>query len=113
MPGITLLKVPGHTPGMQAVVITTERGKVALVSDCGDNYANWYPADPIANPRPLRFLGQDFLPGAIRSEGERTYGDSMRRVLANADIVIPARDPRIATRVPEQWFAKPSAESHA
>lgn len=107
MPGIALMKAPGHTPGMQAVIVTTERGKAALVSDCGDNYANWFPTDPDANPRPLRYLGQDFLPGAIRSEGERTYGDSMRRILACADIVVPAHDARIPRRMPEQWFAKP------
>ena len=111
MPGIELLKVPGHTPGMQAVIVTTERGKAALVSDCGDNYANWFPADPDANPRPIRYLAQDFLPGAIRSEGERTYGDSMRRILARADIVVPAHDTRIPRNMPEQWFAKPSPGS--
>lgn len=112
MPGISLIKAPGHTPGMQAVIVTTERGKAALVSDCGDNYANWYPADPGVNPKPLRYLGQDFLPGAIRSEGELAYADSMRRILACADIVVPAHDTRIPRRMPEEWFEKPQAGAH-
>ena len=105
--GIELVKVPGHTPGMQAVVVPTERGKAALVSDCGDNYANWFPTDPTANPRPMRYLGGDFLPGMIRSESERTYQDSMRRVLARADIVVPAHDTRIPREMPAEWFDKP------
>ena len=113
IPGLSLMKVPGHTPGMQAALVTTERGTAALVSDCGDNYANWYPTDPDANPRPMRYLGTDFLPGAIRSEGERTYGESMRRVLARADIVVPAHDTRIPRRMPEQWFTKPAADARA
>lgn len=107
-PGIELLKAPGHTPGMQAAIVTTERGRVALVSDCGDNYANWYPADPDANPRPVRYLAHDFMPGMIRSEGELTYSDSMRRILAQADIVVPAHDTRIPRTMPDQWFAKPA-----
>ena len=113
MPGLAVMKAPGHTPGMQAALVNTERGVAALVSDCGDNYANWYPADPDVNPRPLRYLGQDFLPGAIRSEGELTYANSMRRVLARADIVVPAHDERIPRRMPEQWFAKPPSAASA
>lgn len=113
LPGIELMKVPGHTPGIQAVVVSTERGKAALVSDCGDNYANWYPADPDANPLPVRYLANDFLPGAIRSEGERAYGDSMRRILSRADIVVPAHDARIPRTIPEEWFEKPPPGSAA
>ncbi len=113
VPGFELMKVPGHTPGIQAAIISTARGKVALVSDCGDNYANWYPTDPNVNPTPMRYLGSDFLPGAIRSESERVYGDSMRRILSRADIVVPAHDTRIPRAIPEEWFAKPPAGSAA
>ncbi|NNM74136.1 N-acyl homoserine lactonase family protein [Enterovirga sp. DB1703] len=109
MPGIELVKAPGHTPGMQAVVVTTERGRVALVSDCGDSYANWYPANPNAAARPMRYMGEDFLPGTIRSESERVYADSMRRILQRADIVVPAHDERIPKSIPEEWFAVPAA----
>lgn len=113
MPGIALMKAPGHTPGMQVAIVTTARGKVALVSDCGDNYANWYPADPDANPNPLRYLGQNFMPGTIRSEGELAYADSMRRILASTDIVVPAHDVRIPRRMPEEFFAKPPSSAHS
>lgn len=109
LPGVELMKIPGHTPGIQAVIVATERGRAALVSDCGDNYANWYPSDPAANPRPVRYLAGDFLPGAIRSESELVYAGSMRRVLSRADIVVPAHDSRIPRSMPEEWFEKPPA----
>jgi glyoxylase-like metal-dependent hydrolase (beta-lactamase superfamily II) len=106
--GIDLLKVPGHTPGMQVPIVTTTRGKVGVVSDLGDHYRNWYPADPRATRHPLNYLSDSFLPGGIRSESERVYQDSMRRVMDAADIVIPAHDTRIPLHVPHEWFDLPS-----
>lgn len=105
--GILLLKTPGHTPGMHVPIITTARGKVALVSDLGDHYRYWFPDDPRATDRPMRFMAGAFLPSAIRSESERDFTASMRRVLDHADIVVPAHDFRIPKRMPEEWFAIP------
>jgi len=107
MPGISILKVPGHTPGMQIPVVTTRRGKVAIVSDLGDHYKNWYPADARATRRPMRYLADTFLPSGIRSEDERTYLRSMQRAKDASDIVIPAHDTRIPLHVPQQWFELP------
>jgi glyoxylase-like metal-dependent hydrolase (beta-lactamase superfamily II) len=107
--GIDLMKVPGHTPGMQVPIVTTERGKVALVSDLGDHYRSWFPADPRATDHPLRYLAGSFLPGVIRSESERTYQDSMARVSAAADIVVPAHDFRIPIHMPSDWFEVPDS----
>jgi glyoxylase-like metal-dependent hydrolase (beta-lactamase superfamily II) len=108
-PGIRLLKVAAHTEGMQVVVVTTAKGRVALVSDLGDHYRYWYPADPRANRRPQRSLADAFLTGNIRSGSEREWQASMRRVLDNTDIVVPAHDFRIPVRMPEQWFAVPDS----
>lgn len=108
-PGIQLLKVGAHTEGMQVVVVQTEKGRAAIVSDLGDHYRYWYPADPRANVRPMRSLSDSFLTGNIRSGSEREWQAAMRRVLDNADIVIPAHDFRIPTRVPEQWFDVPAS----
>jgi N-acyl homoserine lactone hydrolase len=105
--GVDLLKVPGHTPGMQVPIVTTARGTVGVVSDLGDHYRNWYPANPRATRHPLNYLSDSFLPGGIRSESERVYQDSMRRVMNAADIVIPAHDTRIPLHVPEEWFDLP------
>ena len=108
-PGIRLLNVGAHTEGMQVVIVTTAKGRVALVSDLGDHYRYWYPADPRANRRPQRSLSDAFITGNIRSGSEREWQAAMRRVLDNADIVVPAHDFRIPMRIPEQWFAVPDS----
>lgn len=107
--GIKLLKLPSHTPGMQVPIVTTQRGRAALVSDLGDHYRYWYPADVRASSKPMRFLSDSFLTGNIRSESEWAWQGAMRRVLDHADIVVPAHDFRIPKVMPEQWFAIPES----
>ncbi|MFH0785137.1 MAG: N-acyl homoserine lactonase family protein [Pseudomonadota bacterium] len=34
LPGVELLLTPGHTPGLQSMVVNTEKGAVILASDC-------------------------------------------------------------------------------
>ena len=109
LPGIRLLKVPSHTEGMQVVVVTTEKGRAALVSDLGDHYRYWFPADARATDTPQRSLTGAFLTGNIRSESERTWQAAMQRVLDNSDIVVPAHDFRIPVQMPDQWFAIPAS----
>jgi N-acyl homoserine lactone hydrolase len=109
MDGIRILKTPGHTPGMQVVIVTTTRGKAAIVSDLGDHYRYWFPADPRATDKPMRFLADTFLPGPIRSESERDYLASMARVAAASDIVLPAHDFRSPKHIPKEWFAVPES----
>ncbi|MFW2830435.1 N-acyl homoserine lactonase family protein [Sphingomonas sp. ID0503] len=108
-PGIRLLSVPSHTEGMQVVIVSTEKGRAALVSDLGDHYRYWYPADPRATDRPQRSLTGAFLTGNIRSESERDWQKAMRRVLDNSDIVVPAHDFRIPRSIPDEWFAIPES----
>lgn len=108
-PGLRLLSVPSHTEGMQVVVVSTARGRAAIVSDLGDHYRYWFPDDSRATARPQRSLTGAFLTGNIRSESERTWQAAMRRVVENSDIVIPAHDFRIPVRVPEQWFSCPAS----
>ncbi|WP_068076718.1 N-acyl homoserine lactonase family protein [Novosphingobium lentum] len=109
LPGIRLLSVPSHTEGMQVVVVTTAKGRVALVSDLGDHYRYWFPADLRATDRPQRSLTGAFITGNIRSESERDWQRAMQRVLDNCDIVVPAHDFRIPVRMPEQWYAIPES----
>ena len=108
-PGIELLSTGAHTEGMQVVVVQTAKGRVALVSDLGDHYRYWYPADPRANRRPQRSLSDAFLTGNVRSGSEREWQAAMRRVMDNSDIVVPAHDFRIPINIPEQWFAVPDS----
>lgn len=107
--GLRLLKTPGHTPAMQVAILQTEKGAVALVSDLGDHYRCWRPADPRATRTPLRYLAGGFLPGAIRSESERDYVASMQKVRALADIVVPAHDFRIPASMPRDWWDAPAS----
>jgi N-acyl homoserine lactone hydrolase len=107
--GVRLMKAPGHTPGMQVPIVTTTRGKVALVSDLGDHYRYWHPADPRATAKPMRFMAGSFMPGSIRSESERDYVESMARIKAASDIVVPAHDFRIPKRMPRDWFDIPES----
>ena len=109
LPGIKLLFVPSHTEGMQVVVVDTAKGRAALVSDLGDHYRYWFPADPRATAQPQRSLSDAFLTGNIRSESERDWQAAMRRVAENSDIVVPAHDFRIPRRVPDDWFAIPQS----
>lgn len=109
MDGFDLLHLPAHTAGMQIPIVTTEKGKVALVSDLGDHYRYWFPDDSRATDSPMRSLTGDFLTGNIRSESERTWQAAMRRVMSKADIVVPAHDFRIPMHIPEQWFAIPES----
>ena len=108
-PGIRLLFVPSHTEGMQVVVVSTEKGRAALVSDLGDHYRYWFPADARATKHPQRSLAGAFITGNIRSESERDWQRAMARVLAEADIVVPAHDFRIPVNIPEEWFAIPES----
>ena len=94
---------------MQVPVVTTDRGKVALVSDLGDHYRNWFPDDPRATKSPMRFLAGSFLPGTIRSESEATYQNSMAKVRAKSDIVVPSHDFRIPQNLPDDWFDVPDS----
>jgi glyoxylase-like metal-dependent hydrolase (beta-lactamase superfamily II) len=109
MDGVRLLRAPGHTPGMQVAIVTTTRGRAALVSDLGDHYRYWHPADPRATDKPMRFMAGGFLPGTIRSESERTYVESMARVKAASDIVVPAHDFRVPMLMPRDWFDVPDS----
>jgi glyoxylase-like metal-dependent hydrolase (beta-lactamase superfamily II) len=107
LPGLSVMKTPGHTPAMQVVLAQTTRGTVALVADLGEEYASWFPADPRATKHPSNAMRGSFRPRSIRSESEMEYAGSMARVLARADIVVPAHDDRIQQTMPDQWWAVP------
>ena len=109
LPGLSVMKAPGHTPGMQVVLANTARGTAGLVSDLGEEYSAWFPADPRATKAPSNALRDAFRPGPIRSESEMTYSGSMRRVLTRADIIVPAHDDRIPRTMPDDWWAVPEA----
>ncbi len=41
LPGIDLVTLPGHSPGLQGVVVQTAKGRHLIASDCVNFYENW------------------------------------------------------------------------
>lgn len=107
--GIDLMLLPGHTPGTMGVIVATTAGRIGLCSDAGETYANWYPADPRANPRPVRFLADATMPPHISTESVATCIASQRRFRAACDIVVPSHDWRIPRHMPAQWWDRPES----
>ena len=85
-PGIRLLHMPGHTPGMQVAEVLTARGPVLLISDASHFYANMNEGRPF------------FMYHCI----EDVFA-SYRRIRALAlspDHIIPGHDPIVMEQYP-------------
>lgn len=85
-PGLRVLHLPGHTPGLQGVVVTTAEGEVGMASDnipfhsscCGPTLRDWTPQ-------------------GIHVSLDDCYS-SMGRILHEADKVLPSHDPTVVGR---------------
>ena len=87
MPGIRCVLAPGHTLGLQAVTVNTEKGTALLGSDCAhlfDNYTEDWPSSIIMNM--LEWL--------------ETY-DKVRRLVSDPSLLFPGHDPLMRTNYPE------------
>ncbi len=85
-PGLSLHRIGGHTKGLQAARVWTQRGWVVLASDASHFYANMRDARPF----PIVYNVADMLEGH-------------RRLVALADSpdhVVPGHDPLVGTRYP-------------
>ncbi len=91
-PGITLHRLPGHSKGMQAVRVRTQRGPVLLASDTSHYYANFCRRAPFV----------------ITIDAEQTL-DSYARLLdlVGGDVqrVIPGHDPKVRRLYPNHTYA--------
>lgn len=93
-PGVELLHIGGHTPGLQSVRVFTKRGWVVLASDATHFYDNMR----LQNPFPIVFNMGDVLTG-------------YETLLNNADSpdhIIPGHDPEVLgiyPRFPSANFA--------
>ncbi len=97
-PGITLHRIGGHTMGLQAVRVMTERGALVLASDASHFYAHME-------------TGRAFP--IVYNVGELLDGYKRLRSLASSDRhVIPGHDPLVIERFPEAssatdgWIAR-------
>ena len=85
-PGIELVKIGGHTQGLQSVRVHTERGWVVLASDASHYYENMMRASPF----PIVFNVGDMLAGF----------DTLRALAHSPDHIIPGHDPEVRRRYP-------------
>lgn len=83
-PGIELVKVGGHTAGLQVVRVHTARGWIVLASDASHFYANLQQASPF----PIVFNVGEML------DGYRTVS----RLADGPDHIIPGHDPLVRQR---------------
>jgi len=86
LPGIELKLIGGHTKGLQAVRVHTQRGWVMLASDASHYYENLEREQPF----PIVYSVADMLAGY----------DIVRRGAASPAHIIPGHDPQVLTRYP-------------
>jgi N-acyl homoserine lactone hydrolase len=82
-PGLQVEPAPGHTPGSQAVVVTTSDGTFAIGGDAVSTYAN---------------VEQDIPPGFHTNVDEAV--DSIDRLAGLADSLLPSHDYAVFTDGP-------------
>lgn len=85
-PGVELLLVGGHTKGLQAVRVHTERGWVVLTSDASHFYENIESLRPF----PIVFNVADMLEGHRR----------LMEIAGSATMLVPGHDPEVLARYP-------------
>jgi glyoxylase-like metal-dependent hydrolase (beta-lactamase superfamily II) len=86
VPGITVHRVGGHSPGMQVVRVLTEAGAVVIGSDASHFFAN------IESDRPFRILHD--VPGMYASF------DRINELASAPELVVAGHDPLIFERFP-------------
>lgn len=85
-PGLSVHHIGGHTDGLQAVRVWTERGWVVLASDASHLYANM----ELSNPFPIVYHVGDMI------DGYRKLAD----LADSPDHIIPGHDPLVLERYP-------------
>jgi N-acyl homoserine lactone hydrolase len=78
IPGVRLVHIPGHTPGLQGVAVTTDQGTYFITSDAVNLFENWE---------------NRVLPG-IHVNIEDCYR-SFRKIECMSDHVLPSHDFRV------------------
>jgi glyoxylase-like metal-dependent hydrolase (beta-lactamase superfamily II) len=83
LPGISVIPLPGHTPGSQGVLVETDAGLYLLAGDCLDRYENW-EGDALLK----------HLPGGSFTN-LHDYMDSFDVIESLNCEVIPGHDPKV------------------
>jgi len=85
LPGIRVLKVGGHTAGMQIVTVDTSRGRSVLASDASHYYANL--------EKDIPFPTLHDLPGVYNGFAR------IRELAAKPNLILPGHDPLVCERL--------------
>jgi glyoxylase-like metal-dependent hydrolase (beta-lactamase superfamily II) len=85
LPGVSVHKASGHTPGMQFVSLETSRGRGVLTSDASHYYANMEEANVFNT-----FVD---LAGVLRGH------QRIRELAASPDLILPGHDPLVFERL--------------
>lgn len=85
-PGIELVKIGGHTKGLQSIRVHTARGWVVLASDASHYYENMDKPSPF----PIVFHVGDMVAGY----------DKLRSLADSADHIVPGHDPLVRVKYP-------------
>jgi len=85
MPGISVCLLPGHTPGLQGVIVLTAGGRYLLPSDAVPLYEN------------LGAPGKEPIPSGLHID-VRACLRSMNRMRTLADAILPSHDSRVLER---------------
>ncbi len=88
LPGISLHRLAGHTPGLQAVRVNTARGAVVLASDAAHFWANLTRGVPF----PILVDLAQYLESHQR----------LRQLAPSIDHIIPGHDPAVLARFPAE-----------
>lgn len=92
-PGIELMKIGGHTKGLQAVRVYTDRGWVVLASDASHYYENMERSRPF----PIVHNVEEMLTGYVR----------LSSAADSPDHIVPGHDPQVMHRYPRYDQAEP------
>lgn len=84
--GIAVQHIPGHTRGMQSVLVETQRGRVVLASDAAHYYEGMEDG--------LGFMTHEDL--YLLLEGYRT----LQRLAPSPQHIVPGHDPKVLERYP-------------
>lgn len=83
LPGIQLVTIPGHTPGMQGVLVNTSQGRCLVASDCCGLFENWSGNDV-----------HKHIPSGIHYSLPEYY-ETFRKMDALCDFILPGHDAKV------------------
>jgi glyoxylase-like metal-dependent hydrolase (beta-lactamase superfamily II) len=88
VPGISVHRVGGHTPGMQVVRVATSAGPLVLASDSSHYYENFMADRPYSLVHNVADMHAAF--------------NRLRELTPHAELIVPGHDPAVLERFPDR-----------